>query len=72
MRVQPQADRLTVLRSNLRRVEEEYPDEELSPAALDLKRLLLHRIANIEAAMKSLNDILQKHHATGTVPDKGD
>lgn len=61
MSVQPPADLLTALRGNLRRIEEEHRDRDLTPAALELKHLLLRRIANIEAAMKSLNQIIQQN-----------
>ena len=57
MSIQPQEDLLTVLRSNLRRIEEEHRDEALSANARELKRLLLHRIEIIEAAMENLKKI---------------
>ena len=63
MSVPPQDDLLTVLRSNLSRIEEEHRDEDLPPAARDLKRLLLRRIANIEAAFANLNKIIANSSA---------
>lgn len=60
MSMEPPEDLLTVLRGNLRRFEEEHRDEDLTPAARDLKQLLLRRIANIEAAMKNLNEIIRR------------
>ena len=61
MSIQPPDDFLSVLRANLRPTEEEHRDEDLAPAALELKRLLLRRIANIEVAMKNLNEIIQRN-----------
>jgi hypothetical protein len=49
MTVQSQADLLMALRRNLKSVEESGDDGLLTPAALELKHLLLRRIANIEA-----------------------
>jgi hypothetical protein len=57
---QPQDDLLTALRSNLRRIEEEHRDVGLTPDARELKRLLVLRIDNIEAAMRSLNEIIAR------------
>jgi hypothetical protein len=57
MSIQPHEDLLTVLRSNLRRIEEEQRDDDLTPNARELKQLLLHRIAIIEAAMENLKKI---------------
>jgi len=61
MSIQPQNDLLSVLRSNLRRIEEETSQRELTPEARELKTLLLHRIAIIEAAMESLAEIITKN-----------
>ena len=57
MSIQPHEDLLTVLRSNLRRIEEEHRDDDLIPHARELKRLLLRRIEIIEAAMENLKKI---------------
>jgi hypothetical protein len=57
MSIQPQDDLLTALRANLRRIEEEHRDEELTPDASELKQLLLRRIAIIEAAIENLEKI---------------
>jgi hypothetical protein len=57
MSIQPHEDLLTVLRSNLRRIEEEHRDDDLTPNARELKQLLLGRIAIIEAAMENLKKI---------------
>ena len=47
--IQPQDDLLTFLQSSLRRIDEELRDEDLTPNASELKRLLLRRIEIIEA-----------------------
>jgi hypothetical protein len=60
MSIQPQDDLLTVLRNNLRRIEEEHHDKDLTPESRELKQLLLRRIAIIEAAMGNLNKIIRK------------
>lgn len=60
MSTEPQHDLLNNLRDNLRHIEDEHHDEDLTPAARELKALLLRRIANIEAAMKNLNEIIQR------------
>jgi hypothetical protein len=60
MTIHPDFDLLVTLRGNLNRIEEERRDENLTPTALELKSLLLRRIANIEAAMKNLNEIIAK------------
>ena len=57
MSLQPDDDLLTALRRNLRHIEEEYGDKDLSPTAQDLKRLLLRRIEIIEKAMENLKKI---------------
>lgn len=57
MSIQPQDDLLTALRSNLRRIEEEHRDKGLTPAAREIKQLLLRRIEIIEAAMENLKKI---------------
>ena len=72
MSIQPPADLLNVLRANLRRIEEEHRDEDLTPAALELKRLLLRRIDNIEAAMKNLNELIQKNAQAKPLPGTDD
>jgi len=64
MSVQPQDDLLATLRSNLSRIDAEHRDEDLTPAARDLKRLLPRRLANIEAAMVNLNKIIANSSAT--------
>ena len=61
MSLQPQDDLLGVLRSNLRRIEEESSQHELTPEARELKTLLLRRIAIIEAAMENLAAIIAKN-----------
>jgi hypothetical protein len=68
MSAQPQDDLLAALRGNLRRIEEEHRDKDLTLAALALKQLLLRRIANIEAAMKNLNEIIQRNPQAKTPP----
>jgi hypothetical protein len=68
MSAQPQDDLLAALRGNLRRIEEEHRDKELTSAALALEQLLLRRIANIEAAMKNLNEIIQRNPRPKTPP----
>jgi hypothetical protein len=60
MSIQPPADLLSVLRANLRRIEEQHRDEDLTPAALELKQLLLRRIANIEGAIVNINALIRK------------
>lgn len=60
MSTEPQHDLLNTLRDNLRHIEDEHRDEDLTPAACEMKALLLRRIANIEAAMKNLNEIIQR------------
>lgn len=60
MSIPPQHDLLDTLRDNLRHIDDEHPDEDLTPAARELKALLLRRIANIEAAMKNLNEIIRR------------
>jgi len=57
MRVQSQTDLLTTLRCNLKRIEENGDDGLLTPAALELKHLLLRRIANIEAAVGRIAEL---------------
>lgn len=59
MTIQPDSDLLTALRGNLRRIQEEHRDEDLTPAMLELKGLLLRRINVIEAAMENLNNIIR-------------
>ena len=59
MSIQPHHDLLHVLRSNLRRIDKEHRDEDLTPEARELKQLLLRRIAIIEAAMENLNKIIR-------------
>jgi hypothetical protein len=61
MTIQPDSDLLKMLRADLGRIEAEHRDEELTQAALELKGLLLRRIANIEAAMKILKEIIAKN-----------
>ena len=63
MTIQPDSDLLIALRGNLRRIEEGHRNEDLTPAALELKSLILRRIANIEAAMVRLNEIIAKNAA---------
>jgi hypothetical protein len=57
MRVQSQTDLLTTLRCNLKRIEENGDDGLLTPAALELKHLLLRRIANIEATIDRIAEL---------------
>jgi hypothetical protein len=57
MTLQPQIDLLTALRRNLNRIEENGDDGLLTPAAIELKGLLLRRIAIIEAAMKCVAEL---------------
>lgn len=59
MCIQHSSDLLTALRGNLRRIEE-YDAQNLTPASLALKQLLIRRIANIEAAMERSNDFARK------------
>jgi hypothetical protein len=61
MSIQPHEDLLTVLRSNLRRIDEEHRDEDLSENARELKRLLLRRIEIIEAAIENPKKIAGPH-----------
>ena len=72
MSIQPHDDLLTMLRSNLRRIDEEHRDEDLTPEARELKQLLVRRIALIEAAMENLNNIIRNTNAPqpGKAPDK--
>jgi hypothetical protein len=72
MSIQPPDDLLSVLRTNLRRIEEEHHDDDLAPAALELKRLLLCRIANIEAAIENLNEIMRRNAQGKTPPGAED
>jgi hypothetical protein len=72
MSIQPPGDLLSVLRANLRRIEEEHREGDLTPAALELKRILLRRIADIEAAMKNPNKILQRNVEAETPPSTDD
>jgi hypothetical protein len=58
MSIQPTDDLLTVLRANLRRIEEESSQHELNSEAGELKALLLRRIAIIETAMEKLAAII--------------
>lgn len=58
MSIQPQDDLLTALRANLRRLEDQHRDEDLTPDARELKKLLLRRIAAIDAAMENLKKIV--------------
>jgi hypothetical protein len=57
MSVQSQTDLLTTLRCNLKRIEENGDDGLLTPAALELKHLLLRRIANIEATVGRIDEL---------------
>ena len=59
--IQPNSDLLTVLRNNVRHIEENK-DEGLSPDAAEVKDLLLRRVAVIEAAIARLSQFA----ATGT------
>jgi len=59
--IQPNHDFLDVLRANLRRIEEENYQLRLTPQALEVKALLLHRIAIIETAMENLAAIAAKN-----------
>lgn len=61
MSVQPQGDLLVALRANLLRIEEESCQRELTFEAMELKALLLRRIAIIEAAMENLAAIIAKN-----------
>ena len=54
MSIQPNSDLLTVLRHNVRPLETNE-DEGLSPDALEIRDLLLRRIAVIEAALARLS-----------------
>jgi len=54
MSIQPNSDLLTVLRHNVRHLEANE-DEGLSPEALEIRDLLLRRIAVIEAALARLS-----------------
>jgi hypothetical protein len=66
MSIQPPADLLNVLHANLRRIEEENRDQHLTPSALELRHLLLRRIANIEAAIENLNKIIERNRQAET------
>jgi hypothetical protein len=57
MIVQPQTDLLTALRRNLKRIEENGDAGLLTPAAIELKHLLLRRIAEIEAAIGRIAEL---------------
>lgn len=59
MSIQSNSDLLMVLRRNLKRMEERDA-RNLTPADLELKRLLLGRIAIIEAAVEWSNGFAQK------------
>ena len=65
MSIQPNSDLLTVLRNNVRHIEES-DDEGLSPDAVEVKALLLRRIAVIEAAIARLSQFA----AAGTPSEK--
>jgi hypothetical protein len=55
MSIRPPAENLlNVLRANLRRIEAENRDKDLTPAAFELKQLLLCRIANRFSAASEL------------------
>ena len=64
MSLQPDDDLLTALRKNLRHIEEEHADRNLTPIAQDLKRLLLRRIEIIEKAMENLKKIVPQEKPT--------
>ena len=53
MSIQPTSDLLTVLRNNLRHIEEN--NEGIGPDAAEVKSLLLRRIAVIESALARLS-----------------
>jgi hypothetical protein len=57
MSLQPKSDLLTVLRQNLRRIEENAVGD-LSREVIELKNLLQLRIANIEAALSCLKPLI--------------
>lgn len=57
MSLQPKSDLLTVLRQNLRRIDENG-EGNLSREAIELKSLLQSRIANIEAALSCLKPLI--------------
>jgi hypothetical protein len=63
MTLEPQIDLLTTLRRNLKRIEENGDDGLLTPAAIELKSLLLRRIANIETAIANLNALMARNAA---------
>jgi hypothetical protein len=50
MSIQPTSDLLSVLRANLARIEK-TPEQNQTPAAQELRALILKRIANIDAAI---------------------
>ncbi len=54
MSIQPNCDLLTILRHNLRCIEE--AGEDLSPEVIEVKALLLRRIAVIEAAVTRISE----------------
>lgn len=59
MSVQLQNELLTVLRRNLRLINEENRDEDLTAQARELMQLLPRRIAIIEAAIENLNKLIK-------------
>ena len=54
MSIQPNSDLLTVLRNNVRHIEANK-DEGLSPDVVEVRNLLLRRIAVIESAVVRLS-----------------
>ncbi|MGC2614996.1 MAG: hypothetical protein WA354_13265 [Terracidiphilus sp.] len=54
MIIQPNSELLTILRNNVRHIEENK-DESLGPDAAEIKDLMLRRIAVIEAAIARLS-----------------
>lgn len=59
MSVQLQNELLTVLRRNVRLINEENRDEDLTAQARELMQLLPRRIAIIEAAIENLNKLIK-------------
>ena len=59
MSVQLQNELLTVLRRNVRLINEENRDEDLTAQARELMQLLPRRIAIIEAAVENLNKLIK-------------
>jgi hypothetical protein len=60
MSVQPTSDLLSGLRANPARIEK-TPEQNQTPAAQELRPLILKRIANIDAAIAELTATTSEH-----------